>query len=207
MCLLWGRNWVFIFQKTPFFVVTAMKTQIFHYFIYTFPSFSLRPILHSEWEEVSLPAPCFSCYLQLTLLLALWFPSPWRWTRNLLLTHRFLQDPHGVTSQKTPFFIVTAVKTSNLTITNNTRHNSPCPTFPICTWEESLLEPTGMMNIYIVKWLKWIETEFHLFIWCIENYDPIVQVNAVDLLLYTVHDNSSQCAVFASLCLVKALPL
>jgi hypothetical protein len=28
---------------------------------------------------------------------------------------RFLQEPHGVTSQKTPFSIVTAVKTSNLT--------------------------------------------------------------------------------------------
>jgi hypothetical protein len=28
---------------------------------------------------------------------------------------RFLQEPHGVTSQKTEFFIVTAVKTSNLT--------------------------------------------------------------------------------------------
>jgi hypothetical protein len=27
----------------------------------------------------------------------------------------FLQEPHGVTSQKTPFFIVTAVKTSKLT--------------------------------------------------------------------------------------------
>jgi hypothetical protein len=27
----------------------------------------------------------------------------------------FLQEPHGLTSQKTPFFIVTAVKTSNLT--------------------------------------------------------------------------------------------
>jgi hypothetical protein len=26
-----------------------------------------------------------------------------------------LQEPHGVTNQKTPFFIVTAVKTSNLT--------------------------------------------------------------------------------------------
>jgi hypothetical protein len=26
-----------------------------------------------------------------------------------------LQEPHGVTSKKTPFFIVTAVKTSNLT--------------------------------------------------------------------------------------------
>jgi hypothetical protein len=28
---------------------------------------------------------------------------------------RFLQEPHGLTSQKTAFFIVTAVKTSNLT--------------------------------------------------------------------------------------------
>jgi hypothetical protein len=27
---------------------------------------------------------------------------------------QFLQEPRGVTSQKTPFFIVTAVKTSNL---------------------------------------------------------------------------------------------
>jgi hypothetical protein len=26
-----------------------------------------------------------------------------------------LQEPHGVTTQKTPFFVVTAVKTSNLT--------------------------------------------------------------------------------------------
>jgi hypothetical protein len=28
---------------------------------------------------------------------------------------RFLQEPYGVTSQKRPFFIATAVKTSNLT--------------------------------------------------------------------------------------------
>jgi hypothetical protein len=28
---------------------------------------------------------------------------------------RFLQEPNGVTTQKTPFFIVTAVKISNLT--------------------------------------------------------------------------------------------
>jgi hypothetical protein len=27
----------------------------------------------------------------------------------------FFQEPHGITSQKTPFFIVAAVKTSNLT--------------------------------------------------------------------------------------------
>jgi hypothetical protein len=30
-------------------------------------------------------------------------------------TQAALQEPHGVTSQKTPFFIVTAVKTSKLT--------------------------------------------------------------------------------------------
>jgi hypothetical protein len=31
---------------------------------------------------------------------------------------RYTRDLHGVTSQKTAFFIVTAVKTSNLTFTN-----------------------------------------------------------------------------------------
>jgi hypothetical protein len=29
--------------------------------------------------------------------------------------HRFLQDPHGVTSQKTSFLIATTVKTSHVT--------------------------------------------------------------------------------------------
>jgi hypothetical protein len=31
----------------------------------------------------------------------------------------FLQEPHGVTSQRTPFFVVIAVKTSNLTCEPN----------------------------------------------------------------------------------------
>jgi hypothetical protein len=35
--------------------------------------------------------------------------------RTLRRNTKFLQEPHGVTTQKTPFFIVTAVKTSNLT--------------------------------------------------------------------------------------------
>jgi hypothetical protein len=30
-----------------------------------------------------------------------------------------IQEPHGITSQKTPFFIVTAVKTSNVTNKGN----------------------------------------------------------------------------------------
>jgi hypothetical protein len=33
---------------------------------------------------------------------------------NFIPKRRFLQEPHGVTSQKTPFFIFTVVKTSNL---------------------------------------------------------------------------------------------
>jgi hypothetical protein len=43
------------------------------------------------------------------------FLSPW-WRRRQVPPKRwFLQEPHGVTTQKTPFFVVTAVKTSNLT--------------------------------------------------------------------------------------------
>jgi hypothetical protein len=38
----------------------------------------------------------------------------------------FLQEPHGITFQKTPFFIVTAVKTSNLT---NCLKNTVCSAF------------------------------------------------------------------------------
>jgi hypothetical protein len=35
-------------------------------------------------------------------------------TGNRRTIRRFLQEPHGVTSQKKPFFIVTALKTANL---------------------------------------------------------------------------------------------
>jgi hypothetical protein len=34
---------------------------------------------------------------------------------SFIRKHRFLQEPYGVTSQKMPFFVVTAVKTVNLT--------------------------------------------------------------------------------------------
>jgi hypothetical protein len=44
-----------------------------------------------------------------------WDVSPWTLaTTDRPLTRRFLQQPHGVTSQKTAFFIVTAMKTSQL---------------------------------------------------------------------------------------------
>jgi hypothetical protein len=44
---------------------------------------------------------------------------------------RFLQAPHGVTSQKIPFFLVAAVKTSNLTEVNSYHlrtERNPCKT-------------------------------------------------------------------------------
>jgi hypothetical protein len=60
-------------------------------------------------------AACISCWLQLMLFLVHRFLSPWWRRRYVPPKRRFLQEPHGVTSQKTTFFTVTAVKTSNLT--------------------------------------------------------------------------------------------
>jgi hypothetical protein len=45
-----------------------------------------------------------------------WFLSPWLWRRYVPPKRLFLQEPLGVTFQKTPFFIVAAEKTSNLTL-------------------------------------------------------------------------------------------
>jgi hypothetical protein len=41
---------------------------------------------------------------------------PWRWRRYIPPKRRLTQDLHSPTSQKTTFFIVTAVKFSNLTL-------------------------------------------------------------------------------------------
>jgi hypothetical protein len=41
---------------------------------------------------------------------------PWRWRRYVPPKRRFTQDLHGGTCQKATFFIVTAMKTSNLTL-------------------------------------------------------------------------------------------
>jgi hypothetical protein len=44
-----------------------------------------------------------------------WIFLPWRWRRYFPPKRRFTQYLHGATSQKTAFFIVTAMKTTNLT--------------------------------------------------------------------------------------------
>jgi hypothetical protein len=42
---------------------------------------------------------------KLTLLIARQFLSAWWWRRYILLKRRFLEEPYGITSQKTAFFM------------------------------------------------------------------------------------------------------
>jgi hypothetical protein len=49
------------------------------------------------------------------MFLAHWFLSPWWWRWYVHPKLLLLQEPHDITSQKTIFFRVTAVKISNLT--------------------------------------------------------------------------------------------
>jgi hypothetical protein len=66
--------------------------------------------------------------------------------RNTLgrnIKRRVLQEPYGVTSQKTPFFIVTAVKTSNLT------ELSLVPRQPGLTLNRSEVEPMSSLARYL----------------------------------------------------------
>jgi hypothetical protein len=51
----------------------------------------------------------------LTLVPRSWIFVPWRWRRYVPPKRQLNQDLHSATSQKMTFFIVTAVKTSNLT--------------------------------------------------------------------------------------------
>jgi hypothetical protein len=51
----------------------------------------------------------------LTLFLLALFLLPWRWRRHGPPKRRFIINPHVATSQKTAFFVVTTMKTSNPT--------------------------------------------------------------------------------------------
>jgi hypothetical protein len=84
-----------------------------------------RPLANegSWWSSIQ-TAPCSSCY-------NLRLQSPTK-IREYKVSQQpedkiwFLQEPHGVTTQKTPFFIVTAVKTSNLTRYGRVLKNCLC---------------------------------------------------------------------------------
>jgi hypothetical protein len=65
---------------------------------------------------VNMTAKCnCSCSHLATLVLRSRIFLPWRWRRYVPPKRRLTQDLHSATSQKTTFFIVTAMKASNLT--------------------------------------------------------------------------------------------
>jgi hypothetical protein len=70
----------------------------------------------SNWHTLQLFLYSVSrLLLWLMLFLVHQFLSPWWWRCQVPPKRRFLQEPHDITSQKMAFFIVTTVKTSNLT--------------------------------------------------------------------------------------------
>jgi hypothetical protein len=84
-------------------------------------------------------AACVGCKLQLALFPVHRFLSRWWRRRYVPPKRRFLQEPNGVTPQKMPFFIVTAVKTSNLM--------NP-ELFPLITFHDS---PLIMKNAVVLN--------------------------------------------------------
>jgi hypothetical protein len=81
-------------------------------------------ILHSHRRE-NLKSCIMFLYVEAT-------HRHWRWRRYVPPKRRFTQDLHGATSQKTAFFIVTTVKTSNLTGLLWVLHRALCNFF--CEW-------------------------------------------------------------------------
>jgi hypothetical protein len=78
---------------------------------FPFGPLSLPPFLYS-WVFLLVAQSAATCS---RWFLAREFFLPWRWRRYVPPKHRFTQDLHSATTQKTVFFIVTTVKTSNPT--------------------------------------------------------------------------------------------
>jgi hypothetical protein len=83
-----------VIQKPVLWLLPSMGT-----YVTLLKKVNLKPYKSHQWSSV--------CKVSNVTLQVGW------WTE--LLAKTFLQEPHGVTTQKTPFFIVTAMKTSNLT--------------------------------------------------------------------------------------------
>jgi hypothetical protein len=90
------------------------------------------------------------------------FLSPWWWRSYVPPRRRFLQGLHGVTAQKTPFFIVTVVKTSNLTYSIIASQKrgwfSPCHVTPLTRYPRRTIGHcmqhciTARFLLYLLIW-------------------------------------------------------
>jgi hypothetical protein len=67
------------------------------------------PRRNTMWEQkrshIVFFTVCVSYYLLLTLFLVHRFLSPWWWRWYIRPKHQFLQEPHGITSEKMLFFM------------------------------------------------------------------------------------------------------
>jgi hypothetical protein len=86
------------------------------------------PMLQREQQEYE----WMKCSHLLTLVPRSRIFLPWRWRRYVPTKRRFTQDLHGATSQKTAFFIVTTVKTSNFKIIVVCSNNHMKPINTLC---------------------------------------------------------------------------
>jgi hypothetical protein len=87
--------------------------------------------------------------LLLLTFLACWFFSLWWWRWYVPPKHWFLQEPHGITSQKMAFFIITAIKVLNLT------------TYVLwCVWSDTVVTMQHFCRCYATaSWLSpWIHS-------------------------------------------------
>jgi hypothetical protein len=99
-------------------------------------------------------APCFGCYLLLTLFLARRFLSPWWWRRNVPPIHRFLQEPQIPEDSILYGAVYSWQLCSNSTIT--VLGNAQCPV--------SYLEREESVSVFrwnLLNWPKKIELVCH----------------------------------------------
>jgi hypothetical protein len=104
---------------------------------------------------------------------------PWRWRRLVPPKRRFTQHLHGATSQKTAFFIVTAVKTSNFIF----QIAFTCPSHNCVNALPRIIFKTGYCAIEntknkiksLPKLILWITLNRPIW-WILEWRSPIIKV-------------------------------
>jgi hypothetical protein len=80
-----------------------------------------------------------------------------------MVSSGFLQEPRGVTTQKTPFFLVTAVKTSNITSGS---------VFVVINFKDTHMLPNVLTGLNYKDLLQNKTPDFLAYVPLITHYDP-----------------------------------
>jgi hypothetical protein len=140
----------------------------------------------------------------LKLFLRLRIFLPLRFRRHFPPHRRFLQDLHGATSQKTVFFIVAAVKTSNPIIFVLVNFlSSAIPTWLPSVYLKISTENCNSLRCRLAKQAYlWVQLTFHYFICFV--YLTLNNLIACFYTYYNLHSlititGSCSCLLFSSL--------